>query len=377
MPLSVDQVVAESRRLGARSYTISLENDGTARIHLEPEKKWLSKLRVFISYTTADQLWADEVRGHLKRLGFRITYFRSTERPSRTLTDREIQLRLSRALDQADYVCALLSEASAGRPWVRFEFKIASKLAGRIVLLTKGDPPAFSFPQFSDRLTVKWTRLPYINDGEMPLRLGRALLNDPDEGVTDGRYRPLVVRERNLRRENHFRRLVRLRIERNEAFASKNILAVLPFSMKELGGRSPNIREIAEWFVTRHGRLNLRYQLMESAVKAEVFQIPARDDPKRWSREPTINALIVWKDEWDREIDQRPNNTFQLTSSSIDANRRGVSDTLHEPPVTVGRHKVPVGTMCSWPGCGNKANGSVADNVGRVYLCLSHLTATS
>ena len=184
-------VIDESLKLGARSLTYSRQGPQTLRIHLEPERDHIKNLTVFLAHTTADKDWADTICRDLRDLGFRVIYLPADEtvNSQHMKTEEEIQILLSNSIDKADYLCMLFSKNSAAREWVRFEYKLAARLIGRVVMVKDSSVETiddFQIPRFERQalLTVKYQIVEYSEkDKDFALKLGRVIINDPDGGA--------------------------------------------------------------------------------------------------------------------------------------------------------------------------------------------------
>ena len=295
-------VLRESIVLGARSYTTNLQGLPTIRIHLEPERASIASLRVFLAHAFADREWADEVNELLTGLGFNVTYLRGGGALPASSTN-EISTKLVAAIGEGDYLCLLLSPKSASRDWVRFELQYASRIIGRVTILTSPDYDfnEFAWPKFADKamLTAKYGQLAYDRDDpNMALRLGRALINHPDEGVTDGTYRPLTIRERDLHAENQCTQRIRRQLNEMDEYTSRHVVDVVPFSWERCQAAVGDVPGVIEWLCRNHGRLNMAVQVARANWRVSLIHVPH------------VAALVLWKDEWNPEWDQVPNRTW-------------------------------------------------------------------
>ena len=215
----------------------------------------------------------------------------------------------------------MLSSRSANRDWVRFELAYASQLIGRaVILLEKGvdDTGFMKWPSFSNRamLTARYTVLEYDDqDPEFGLRLARALINDPDEGVTDGSYRPFVIRERSLRRENRLRQFFRGFLENVPEYAHRHVVDVLPFTWEDCGVVIGDVKGVFQWFVRSYGRYNMQVQIGRRQLNASMIQAPVAPVIADLFSTPTALAFVLWTDEWDPE-DETPNRVWWQDSRS-------------------------------------------------------------
>ena len=150
------------------------------------------------------------------------------------------------------------------------------------------------WPSFAQRamLTARYTLLSWdVKDPELPLRLGRALINDPEEGVTDGSYRPQVIRERNLRRENRLRQHFRLFLDDVEQYAHRHVIDVLPFSWEMCGASPGDARTVFQWLVHTYGRLNMMVQVARRHFNASIIQSPTGSP--LCSNIPSLSAAVT------------------------------------------------------------------------------------
>jgi len=310
----VFNVLRESIELGARSYTTNLQGLPTLRIHLEPERASITSLRVFLAHASTDREWADEVHDLLLGLGFQVTYLRDGSGLPLS-SPAEISAKLVAAISDGDYLCILLSPKSAGRDWVRFELQYASRVIGRVTVLTSPgyDFTNFSWPKFADKamLTTKYGQLEYDrNDPMMAVRLGRALINHPDEGVTDGSYRPLTIRERDLHTENRCRQLVRRKLNEMERYTSRHVVDVVPFAWERCQVDVGDVVGVIEWLCRNYGRLNMAIQVSRAEWRVSLIQVPRDESITSPVIGAYVAALVFWKDEWNPDWDQLPNRTW-------------------------------------------------------------------
>ena len=204
-------IVKENSLRGAKSITKNKQGFPSVRIHLEPEFVYINGLRVFLAHATKDRSWADEVFVILEKMGFKVTYLPVDEKSKGSSSTENSQPGVVRLIEESvensDYLCMLFSKNSASREWVRYEFQLAARLIGRIVMLKDSSVETiadFEIPRFERmaQLTVKTQILDYRGDDpDIGKKIARVIINDPDEGDTDGSYRPLVIWERNLKIE--------------------------------------------------------------------------------------------------------------------------------------------------------------------------------
>lgn len=317
LPPQLLDVFRESVQLGARAVTVSADGTPTLRILLEPEPELIAGLRVFLAHATKDREWADRIHDLLQGIGFKVSYLRIglDSVPSQTLSEAEISRRLEDAIDEADYLCMLFTENSKDRDWVRFEFRIAARLIGRVLLLhdsTVCGIEDFRVPQFERAalLTVKHQVLTFDETKpDMAQWIARFLINDPDEGVTDGRARPLTIRERNLKKENFLRRWIRVRLDEIPKYRERHVVDILPFLWSEVGVREGNVRGVFQYFVAKHGRLNLEVQAALRKIEVSLVCCPVEGSLRKWVAQPMLFGLVVWKKHWD-EVRERYGNRW-------------------------------------------------------------------
>jgi hypothetical protein len=321
----LEQVLEESIKLGTRSFTTNFQGYATLRLHLEPEREHISRLRVFLAHATVDREWADAVHDMLIGMGFYVTYLRAGDALSSSLSPKlpepELKRLLGEQIRQADYLCILLSKQSATRDWVQFELAYASHLIGRaVVLLADGleDSAFMNWPSFAHRamLTARYTVLSWDpTEDDLALRFGRALINDPEEGVTDGSYRPLVVSERDLRRENRLRQHFRMFLDNVPEYAGRHVIDVLPFSWEACEARAGDVRTVFNWFVQKFGRLNMMVQVARRHFNVAIVQSPTTADIADIISTPTALALVIWVREWSA-AQEVPNRVWWFASTA-------------------------------------------------------------
>jgi len=307
MPDSLRDVIREAIERGARSFTLS-PGSPTVRIQLEPEREYISELRVFLAHATADKEWADRVAQKLSDIGFQVTYLPA----GRTdLGDSEdaIAARLVEEVNHAHCLCLLFSKNSAAREWVALEFTTAARAIGRVLMLRHPSVATiddFQKPRFAHKalLTVKYQILDYEDSDESMTKAARMLINHPDEGVTDGSFRPLSIRERNLARESVYRRHARLFLDNIVEYQERHVVDVLPFDWQELGLSVGDVPGAFNWFVRNHGRLNLAVQVARRRMNVSLVTVPTNAELRMWTEAPLVFALVIWKPAWEPEMDE-------------------------------------------------------------------------
>lgn len=317
MPPQLLDVLRESLQLGTRAVTVSADGTPALRILLEPEPNAISGLRVFLAHASQDLAWADRIHDLLRGIGFEVSYLRAGTdgAPGQVLTEAEISRRLEEAIEEADYLCMLFTENSKERDWVRFEFRLAARLMGRVLLLhdsTVHGIDDFRVPRFERAalLTVKHQVLAFDEtEPDMAQWIGRFLLNDPDEGVTDGRARPLAIRERNLKKENYLRRWIRVRLDEIPEYRERHVVDILPFLWSEIGVREGDVRGAFQYFVAKHGRLNLEVQASLRKIEVSLVVCPVEGGLRKWIDGPLLFGLVVWKKYWD-EVREKYGNRW-------------------------------------------------------------------
>lgn len=307
-PARFRRVCEESFRLGTRCISYAKNTDSTIRFYLEPELESVRYLNVFVSYTSVDEPWAISVVEELRLIGFQVEFFPCVAPTEELLTNERIESRLLEALNRADYLCMLFSDSSKDRPWVLFEVEHAARLIGRLVLVRNGTVTSvsdLSIPKFqSDEFaigTVKHTVANYDeSDAERSMKIARLIINDPDEGVSDGTYRPDVIRERNLKHESLMRRYARERIGALRAYASRNVVDVVPFFLSdvrdELDVQRGDSAAVVAWHARHYGRLNQALHLTDSQYEPwecewETFPVPEQFET--WTEEEFIEAIVI------------------------------------------------------------------------------------
>jgi TIR domain-containing protein len=320
----LQSVIQESVSLGARSILFSLQEGGrTARIHLEPERDFISELRVFVSYSQPDLEWARHVRSLLRKTGFQVSFIEPPQSADR-ISDAGIAEWLTTMIEEADYLCLIFSERSVPRDWVRFEFNLAASRIGRVVLVK--DRSVSAITDFGMRTSmydawnreqrnaviVRHTIVDFVpEDPEMQLKLARQIINEPEEGVTDGSYRPLVLGERNLKRECRLKRFARAYVQRCPEFAGTYVMDVLPFFWSDIEVEIGHYDAAFDWFVEKHGRLNMKYQVRNyGTLESTPVRIPVTVSERKLWPESSIPAFVLWKREWNEEYERNRNNVL-------------------------------------------------------------------
>src|SRR5712671_143408 len=97
------------------------------RIPVTPTLAELRALNIFVSYKSSDWNRAQLVRNELQNTGLRITMLPAHGLPAATTTS-EIEITLSKAIEQADGLCLIASPQSVRSDWVKFEFEMAADL---------------------------------------------------------------------------------------------------------------------------------------------------------------------------------------------------------------------------------------------------------
>jgi len=312
-PDSLRTVIREAMERGARSFTYA-PGSPTVRIHLEPEREYISHLNVFLAHASADKAWADVVAQKISDIGFQVTYLPAGRVDLGDSKD-EIAGRLVEEVGRADCLCLLFSKNSAAREWVGLEFAAAARAIGRVVMLRHPSVSTisdFDMPRFADRalLTVKYQIFDYDDSDETMMKVARMLINHPDEGVTNGAFRPLSIRERDLRRESVHRRHARLFLDNIPEYEERHVVDVLPFDWLDLGLNVGDIPGAFNWFVRNHGRLNLAVLAARKKIRVSLVVVPTNDELRLWTEAPAIFALVIWKPEWDPEVDEAINHGF-------------------------------------------------------------------
>lgn len=308
LPPKLRQVVHDAMEHGARSFTLA-PGSPTVRIHLEPEREHVSHLRVFLAHATLDRDWAARVADEFARIGFQPTYL-PVGGVDLGSSQHQITDSLVARVTEADYLCLLFSQSSASRYWIQLEFAVAARLIGRVLMLRDSSVSTareFSTPQFAFRalLTTKYQLLDYAEDPTSMLKAARILINHPDEGVTNGDFRPLSIRERNLKVESLRRKRMRLFLDEVPEYSERHVVDVLPFRWDELEINDGDISKVFNWFVRKHGRLNMAVQVSRGALEASVVTLPAEQAVLLDGWPSDLCALVLWKSDWDPARDER------------------------------------------------------------------------
>ncbi len=317
----MQNAIEESVKLGARRILFSTEEFGkTVRIMLEPEKEHIAELKIFISHATPDLNWALKIKEILSEIGFQVILVEPAT-PSDVKNNAEISNFLASLIEESDYLCLLFSKNSVPRDWVRFEFNLAALKIGRVILIkdqTVGTIDDFKMrqsiydeinPYPLSKIIVKHTIVDFQSDHqETGLEIARQIINDPEEGVTDGTYRPFVIRERNLKKENKLKRIVREAIYQNPLYKYKNIVDILPFFWDEIGVNKGDFEKAFDWFVEKYGRYNMRIQARKYK-KIEIVPFELTISEKGFDKYD-LSALIICQPDWNEAYEKNKNNVF-------------------------------------------------------------------
>jgi hypothetical protein len=313
IPSHLRAVTLEAFEHGTRSFTLTPDLR-TIRFHLEPERAFISNLTVFVAHATLDRVWADTVASRLAECGFQITYL-PVGGKSIGSNPADTAAALVREVTDADLMCLLLSENSAQREWIALEYAAAARAIGRVMFLRHPSIQAihqFAKPSFVNKalLTTKYQLLEWRDDAASTTKLARLLINHPDEGVTNGTFRPLSVRERDLRRESVWLRYARLYLDEIPEYLTRHVVDVVPFSWVGCGVDVGAFPKAFEWLVCNHGRLNMAIQVQRQRWRPSLIAMPLNDILRPLVLESHLFALVLWKPEWNPAEDEVPNNAW-------------------------------------------------------------------
>jgi hypothetical protein len=188
--------------------------------------------------------------------------------------------RVGDLIQDADYFCLLTTKEALKRDWIRFEFKEAAALLGRIMFVCKDELPISGYTAverlnvepYSHQMVIKHTTLciPEITDRDAE-ELGVQLINDPHEGWYDGRadVKKLFPR-RGLRRQSQLRRAARKSVMMDSKYANQEILDVIPYTESDVDvWPKEDFELVLEQLILDGGRLELEQLIAKKQV--EVF----------------------------------------------------------------------------------------------------------
>lgn len=255
------------------------------RIPVTPTRAELFELEVFISYKSCEWRRAQLLCSELKKAGLKVRILQPNQLPS-GMSAQQIRAELGRITKQSDGLCVLASPLSVESDWVRFEFKEAAQLLGRVLFVFDGElgiPGAFRLPQteptdLAPGLFVKHTTICMKQSQDWVPELTVQLCNDPDEGWFDGSNAGGTFRQRrNLKRESARRKWARLCVLNDHKYRNRMVLDVLPFSWEEVG--ADTVEDVFSWFIKAQGRLGLREALASGEVNGYYtwFDVPDAD----------------------------------------------------------------------------------------------------
>lgn len=242
------------------------------RIPLTPTHSDLSDLGVFISYKSREWDRAQVLRSELQKAGFKVHILPPNVLPA-DMTPEQIRAELGRIIEQSDCLCLLASPLSVESDWVKFEFKEAAQIFGRVVFVFDSElqsPQVFKLPQtepsdLAPSLFVKHTTMCITESPNWVSELTVQLCNDPDEGWFDGSNAGGAFDERrNLKRERARCKYARMCVLRDPKYRNRTVVDVLPFSREEVGCDSAE--DVFWWFINARGRLRLREALSSGEV---------------------------------------------------------------------------------------------------------------
>lgn len=267
------------------------------RVNLSPNKVDVSNTKIFISYKTEEWEYAKKLSEELRNLGFGVIIVPPQPSNSPEKKNEDIKTYLSERIDDADYVCIIVSEMSLMSAWVQYEFKEVASLIGRVVFVNKDDTKVFSGYEGVDYLQKGfiWRNL-YVKHSTLILpeitkqgvnELAIQLLNDPDEGWYDGRVS--VGRRcpaKGLRYQNRMKKYARKCVLVDHKYANKRIIDVIPFTWSQIECDKGNIEAALKSIILDRGLLNLERSFLNGEVDifytwylvAEVEEFLEKDD---------------------------------------------------------------------------------------------------
>ncbi|MDD2665487.1 MAG: toll/interleukin-1 receptor domain-containing protein [Methanocellales archaeon] len=251
------------------------------RFNLSPNDVDVSDTKIFISYKTKEWEYAKKLSEELRNLGFGIIIVPPQPSSSPKKKNEDIKTYLSELIDDADYICIIVSEMSLMSAWVQYEFKEAASLIGRVVFVNKDNTQLFSGYEAVDYLQKGfiWRNL-YVKHSTLTLpeitnegvnELAIQLLNDPDEGWYDGRVS--VGRRcpaKGLRYQNRMKKYARECVLVDPKYEHKYVLEVIPFNWSQIECDKEDMEAVLKSIILDRGLLNLERSFLNDEV--DIFQ---------------------------------------------------------------------------------------------------------
>jgi hypothetical protein len=271
------------------------------KLKLSTEQVNVANVRVFISYSSQDLDVATHIEYGLSNVGFKTYLLKSTDGLPQGESD--VSEYLSKVVEDADYVCVVVSDNSGSSDWVRYEVKQALQLIGRVVLgLTSPEcakaipaivgnlePDASSYPPLRH---LKYSTV-LLSPREKSFRfLAETLINDPDEGVFLEDVKVAEFARRDLRREGRMRRYARMYAGVYPKYQQKYIIEVLPFFWEEIGVELGDSKGALDWFVANRGRADLIDKLVNDQVDIFCHSMGSADFPDGFTAD-WMGSLVV------------------------------------------------------------------------------------
>ncbi len=291
----IENVIAEAMRKGARA--INIGEAGKIRIFLEPEKEFVSNLKIFISHSSLDKAWAYQVEEELGEVGFQVIVLPMGGEDD----DAIVEQKLTNYVEEADYLCMLVTENSLERHWVQYEYKEAIKYMGRVFFLRHEScmrnplEPTWSPEDSLTPIHFKHSSMTYPKQAkDRCMLIARELINEPDEGWSDGRACPLSIRERDLRKENRAKHYARRKIALMPKFTDREIPEVIPFFWDQIDCEEGDGGSAINWLVLKQGRIPLETQLFRHEVSVSITSIPLNETMSSYFGRREIQAFLIW-----------------------------------------------------------------------------------
>ena len=245
------------------------------QVNISPELYDVSGVHVFISYKTEDWSYAKQISEGLNRVGLQTLIVPPSQIDTK-VDKKELETKLFGFIEKADFMCVIVSEKSLSSEWVKFEFKEAAQLFGRITFVSKDANIAsgyYAFKHLNDgtgthRLRIKHTvhYIPEITDSSIRV-LANEILNDPEEGWYDGRGSPNHrLPKRGFRNECRLKKVARKCVLMDPKYIDKEIVDVIPFTQSQLRNQAGNPSDVLKELILDGGRLPLEKAFLNGQV---------------------------------------------------------------------------------------------------------------
>lgn len=107
------------------------------KFKIDPQSHDTNEMNVFISYRTCDWDSARTISNAFKERGFNVLLFEPLDSVVKK-PEEDVRSMLRESLQKADYICIVNTFDSMSSEWIAFEFTVASRTLGRVILINTG-----------------------------------------------------------------------------------------------------------------------------------------------------------------------------------------------------------------------------------------------